>query len=107
MTAARLRLRTTLLFIHRWLGLTLGLIFTLVAFSGSLLLFQPQFFRWAHGVPDNLPQEPRHIDRWVENARVAVPELADIIMIWPPSRQPQRERCRDAGVCRSRTRRTR
>jgi uncharacterized iron-regulated membrane protein len=76
----------TLRWVHRWLGLTLGLVFTAVALSGSLLLFQPQFFEWVHGemIPDNLAQKPGSVDAWVANGRTAVPELGDPIAIWRP-----------------------
>ncbi|MGH8239247.1 MAG: hypothetical protein ACREXP_19815 [Steroidobacteraceae bacterium] len=33
--------------VHRWLALTLGEILAIVSLSGSLLLFQEHFFRWA------------------------------------------------------------
>jgi uncharacterized iron-regulated membrane protein len=84
--AARNGLWATLRWVHRWLGLTLGLVFTAVALSGSLLLFQPQFFEWAHGemIPDSLAQKPGSVDAWVANGRAAVPELGDPIAIWRP-----------------------
>lgn len=80
--------RSVLLWLHRWIGLTLGMIFAVVALSGSLLLFQAQYFTWAHGemIPENLSPEPRFIDRWVENARAALPDAQKLspIVIWPP-----------------------
>lgn len=84
--AAPDRLRPALRWVHRWLGLTLGLIFTAVALSGSLLLFQPQFFEWAHGemIPDDLAQTPGSVDAWLENGRAALPELGMLIAIWRP-----------------------
>jgi uncharacterized iron-regulated membrane protein len=80
------RLRNTLLWIHRWVGLTVGLVFTVVALSGSVLYFQPQFFRWAHGsmIPRDLSQHTGSIDRWVDNARAAAPGMVGPIAIWLP-----------------------
>lgn len=72
--------------VHRWIALTLGIILTAIALSGSLLLFQPQFFRWAHG--DMFPELPAQtigsIDQWVENAKIAAPGLEGPVAIWPP-----------------------
>ena len=84
--AANARLRSALYWLHRWLGLSLGLIFAVVALSGSLLLFQPQYFKWAHGhmIPGGLVQEPGSIDAWVENGRATVPGLGEPIAIWRP-----------------------
>ncbi len=84
--AANARLRPALHWLHRWLGLSLGLIFAVVALSGSLLLFQPQYFKWAHGhmIPDGLAQEPGSIDAWVENGRATVPGLGEPVAIWRP-----------------------
>lgn len=81
-----MRLKPALMSIHRWLGLSFGIVFAIVALSGALLLFQPQFFRWAHGdvIPAGLSAVPGSIDRWVENARAAVPGMLGPIAIWPP-----------------------
>jgi len=80
------KIRSALLWVHRWIGLTLGVIFVVVALSGSLLLFQPQFFRLAYGsmIPRDLPQEMRTIDRWISNGRAAVPKLIGPVAIWGP-----------------------
>jgi uncharacterized iron-regulated membrane protein len=80
------KLHAALRWVHRWIGLTLGVIFVVVALSGSLLLFQPQFFRLAYGelIPRNLPQEMRAIDRWVANGHAAVPKLLGPVAIWGP-----------------------
>jgi uncharacterized iron-regulated membrane protein len=80
------RVRSTLLWLHRWVGLTVGLVFALIAVSGSALLFQPQFFRWAHGdlIPPGLSQQVGSIDQWVDQSRVAVPGLVGPIAIWLP-----------------------
>lgn len=71
---------------HRWVGLTLGMLFALAGVTGGLLLFQPQFFRWAHGslIPPGLSEKPGSIDRWVQNARAAVPDLHGPLAVWPP-----------------------
>lgn len=81
-----MRLKPALLSIHRWLGLSFGIVFAIVALSGTLLLFQPQLFRWAHGdmIPAGLSPVPGSIDRWVESARAAVPGMHGPIAIWPP-----------------------
>ena len=80
------KIYAVLRWVHRWIGLTLGLIFVVVALSGSLLLFQPQFFRMAYGemIPRDLPQEMRAVDRWVVNGRAAVPKLLGPVAIWGP-----------------------
>jgi uncharacterized iron-regulated membrane protein len=80
------KIHAALRWVHRWIGLTLGLIFVVVATSGSLLLFQPQFFRLAYGemIPHDLPPEMQAIDRWVANGRAAVPKLLGPVAIWGP-----------------------
>lgn len=82
----RLTAWVALRWVHRWLGLTLGLVFAAVALSGSLLIFQPQFFEWAHGemIPDRLSPAPGSVDRWVEHARAVAPKDGKIIAIWRP-----------------------
>lgn len=84
--AGRVPARSFLRWLHRWIGLTVGLVFATVSLSGAVLLFQPQFFLWAHGdmIPDNLSPAPGSIDAWVENARTAVPDLGLPIAIWRP-----------------------
>jgi uncharacterized iron-regulated membrane protein len=71
---------------HRWLGLTLGVIFTIVSVSGSALLFQRQYWEWARGdlTPPGLAADIGSIDRWVEQGKKAVPDLGEPIAIWPP-----------------------
>ncbi len=80
------RSRAFLLWAHRWLGLTIGVLFTVACLSGSALYFQPQFWEWAHGdlTPPNLSSEPAGLDRWIETGRAAVPELGRPIALWPP-----------------------
>lgn len=80
------RVRALLRTVHRWLGLTLGILFATAGVSGSLLIFQPQFFKWAHGemIPAGLSQTQGSIDDWVQNARVAVPDLQGPVIVWPP-----------------------
>jgi uncharacterized iron-regulated membrane protein len=80
------RLRPALRWLHRWLGLTLGLVYAVIALSGTLLLFQPLYFDWAHGmlIPDDMDPEPGSVDAWVANSRKAVPELGEPIAIWRP-----------------------
>ena len=84
--AARFRVRSTLRSVHRWLGLSLGMLFAVVSVSGSLLLFQPKFFAWAHGelIPEGLDPAPGSLDAWVQNARAAVPDLKGPTFIWSP-----------------------
>ncbi len=84
--AANKGLRATLRWIHRWIGLTLGLLFAAVSVSGSLLLFQEEFFEWAHGevIPDGLSPEPGSLDAWVANAKAAAPGLGEPISIFMP-----------------------
>lgn len=73
--ANTLRVKPALRWVHRWIGLTLGLILVVVSLSGSLLLFQEQFFRWAHGelIPPDLSQEAGSLDQWVASAKQAMP----------------------------------
>lgn len=80
------RARALLRRLHRWFGLTVGLLFTAVAVSGSLLLFQPLFFEWAHGemIPPGLAQKPGSVDAWVANASAAAPPDGRLIAIWRP-----------------------
>lgn len=79
-------MRAALLLLHRWIGLTLGLVLALVCLTGASLLFQPQFFRWAHGelIPPGMSQQLGSIDTWVKNANVAVPTLGSPLYIWAP-----------------------
>lgn len=74
------------LLLHRWVGLTLGLVLAVVCLSGASLLFQPQFFRWAHGdlIPPGMSQQLGSIDTWVKNANAAVPMLGAPLYIWAP-----------------------
>jgi uncharacterized iron-regulated membrane protein len=83
---ANKRLRTTLRWLHRWIGLTLGLIFAAVSLSGSLLLFQEEFFEWAHGemIPDGLSAEIGSLDAWIENAKAAAPGLGQPTIAMAP-----------------------
>lgn len=75
-----------LVWTHRWVGLTLGAILTVVCVSGSALFFQRQFWEWAHGdlTPAEMPETVGSIDRWIENGRAAVPELGPPIAVWAP-----------------------
>lgn len=84
--AAGWQVRSVLNKVHRWLGLSFGVLFAVVSVSGSLLLFQPTFFSWAHGelIPDGLDSRPGSLDAWVENARAAVPDLEGPTFVWPP-----------------------
>lgn len=86
LSRSRGALYASLRWLHRWLGLTLGLVFAAVALSGSLLIFQPQFFDWTHGelIPDGLSRSPGSVDAWVENARAVAPKDGEIIAIWRP-----------------------
>ena len=72
--------------VHRWIALTLGTILAAIALSGSLLFFQSQFFRWAHGemIPERPIQTIGSIDQWVENAKLAAPGLEGPTAIWAP-----------------------
>jgi uncharacterized iron-regulated membrane protein len=80
------RSRPGLRWLHRWLGLTLGLVYAVIALSGTLLLFQPLYFEWAHGtlIPDEMDPQPGSVDAWVANGRAAVPALGEPIAIWRP-----------------------
>jgi uncharacterized iron-regulated membrane protein len=75
-----------LVWAHRWLGLTVGVIFTILSVSGSALLFQRQYWEWAHGdlTPPGMSADIGSIDRWIEQGKKAVPDLGEPIAIWPP-----------------------
>lgn len=79
-------LKPALRWVHRWIGVTLGVLLVVISVSGSLLILQPQFFRWAHGdlIPAGLSQQRGSIDAWVRNARAAAPGLQGPIAIWQP-----------------------
>lgn len=79
-------MRAGLMWLHRWIGLTLGLVLALICLSGAALLFQPQFFRWAHGdlIPPGMSQQLGSIDVWVKNANAAVPTLGAPLYVWAP-----------------------
>jgi uncharacterized iron-regulated membrane protein len=84
--ARRSRWHAFLVWAHRWLGLTVGLIFTIVSVSGSALLFQDHYWEWAHGhlTPPDMSAEIGSIDRWIEQGKKAVPDLGEPIAVWPP-----------------------
>jgi uncharacterized iron-regulated membrane protein len=79
-------IKATLRWAHRWFGLSAGLVLVILGASGTLLLFQSQYFAWAHGrlIPDHLSQQLGSIDRWVAQARAAVPGMHGPVYIWSP-----------------------
>jgi uncharacterized iron-regulated membrane protein len=79
-------MKKSLQWLHRWIGLSLGLVLTLICLSGASLLFHPQFFRWAHGDLFPAVMSPRigSIDAWVKSANAAVPALGSPLYIWVP-----------------------
>lgn len=82
----RAQLRLILEWLHRWIGLTVGVVFTIVSLSGSALLFQSQFWEWAHGdlTPPEMSSTVGSIDRWIQNGKAVLPELGEPIAVWPP-----------------------
>lgn len=82
----RASLHAALVWTHRWAGLTVGVILTVVCVSGSALLFQRQFWEWAHGAlaPPGMSTEIGSIDRWIDNGRAILPELGYPIAVWAP-----------------------
>lgn len=72
--AAELRrhIRATLSWLHLWAGLSVGLLFALIALSGTVLVFHTELLRWQH------PQLTRHAP--VADGRV----LAGLIERWQP-----------------------
>ena len=42
------RLRSTLSWLHLWVGLTVGVLFALIGLSGSVLVFHTDLLRWQH-----------------------------------------------------------
>lgn len=79
-------MKSVLINLHRWLGLTLGLLFAFICVLGSALLFQAQFFRWAHGdlIPQGMSSEVGSIETWIMNANAAVPNLGAPLYVWSP-----------------------
>jgi uncharacterized iron-regulated membrane protein len=79
-------IKATLRWAHRWFGLTMGLVLVVLGISGTLLLFQSQYFAWSYGrlIPDHLSQQLGSIDRWVVQARAAVPGMRGPTYIWTP-----------------------
>ena len=82
----RAGIKATLRWAHRWFGLSAGLVLVVLGVSGTLLLFQSQYFAWAHGrlIPDHLSQQLGSIDRWIAQARAAVPGMHGPVYIWSP-----------------------
>ena len=52
-----MKLRASLLWAHRWVGVALGLLLVVVAVTGGLLVFDRTLTRWQH--PDLYPKTPR------------------------------------------------
>jgi uncharacterized iron-regulated membrane protein len=79
-------IKATLRWAHRWFGLSAGLVLVVLGVSGTLLLFQSQYFAWAHGrlIPEHLSQQLGSIDRWAAQARAAVPRMHGPVYIWTP-----------------------
>src|SRR5258708_2126839 len=79
-------IKATLRWAHRWFGLTMGLVLVVLGISGTLLMFQSQYFAWSYGrlIPDHLSQQLGSIDRWVVQARAAVPGMRGPTYIWTP-----------------------
>lgn len=69
------RLRTTAVFLHRWLGLLVGIVFSVVGLSGTIVTFAPELTRMTYPVLDG-PLPAGH-----EQARAAV--LAAITREYP------------------------
>jgi uncharacterized iron-regulated membrane protein len=44
-------MRSTLLFMHRWLGLTIGIVFAIASTTGAVLVYQPELNRLLTGGP--------------------------------------------------------
>ncbi len=78
--------RAVLVWLHRWVGLTVGLLFTVACLSGTALYFQPQYWEWAYGdlTPPGIEPTPARLDQWIANSRAAVPDLGRPIALWPP-----------------------
>lgn len=76
----------TLKAIHRWLGMIVGTVLAVVGLSGTLLLFQPQFFELAHGelIPEDVAGEVGSMQAWIANAQAAVPQLQGPVVAWAP-----------------------
>lgn len=79
-------LNGALVWTHRWVGLTLGVILTVICASGSALFFQRQFWEWSHGqlTPRDMSTTVGSIGRWIENGQRAVPDLGAPVAVWAP-----------------------
>lgn len=82
----RAPLHAALVWTHRWAGLTVGVILTVVCVSGSALLFQRQFWEWTHGdlTPPEMAETVGSVDRWIANGRATLPDLGNPIAVWAP-----------------------
>jgi len=77
--------------IHLWIGLTAGLLIALVGLSGSLIIFIEDIARWENGdilFPADAPAEidirPEQIDRWIQSALDAYPQVEHVEVIEYP-----------------------
>lgn len=75
MSHARRRLRNYLHFVHKWVGLTLGLLFVLLGLTGSLLTFYPEIDLLLNpSLHARSPASELSIDRIHETLRAAEPQ---------------------------------
>ena len=83
--AANARLRSALHWLHRWLGLSLGLIFAVVALTAVCSCSNRSISRGRTANDSGRSCVGTwFIDAWVENGRATVPGLGEPIAIWRP-----------------------
>ena len=91
-TQIRLRQRAIWLFVHRWMGIILGLPVAIIGLTGSLILMVPLMLAMQHGDLLTLnagPQEKFQApSAWVSAVRAVNDEKLEIIAVSAPNKSP-------------------
>ena len=91
-TQIRLRQRAIWLFVHRWMGVILGLPVAILGLTGSLILLVPMMLAMQHGDLLTLnagPQEKFQApSAWVSAVRAVNDEKLEIIAVSAPNKSP-------------------
>jgi uncharacterized iron-regulated membrane protein len=90
--AAVRRWRSVWLQTHLWVGLVAGLILSLIALSGALLVFLGPLSRAEIGqlfaAPPNATGDWRSPGQWIEAAKTRYPEIEDVGVVYGPGAGP-------------------
>lgn len=88
------RIRNNISLFHRWTGLALGLYISLVAISGTAMVFQANFYEWEFGSDimafEERPQAWALPSIWIEKAQAKYGPLNSIEGIFGPETTPMR-----------------